>query len=216
VLACYGADVAAVLRSVASRPAVVVGNSLGGVVAWWLAQNQPDLVTAALLEDPPLFAGETPETEAGRFRDVFHAVKAVILEGRERGLSEEELARHIATIRWGPPGTPTLGELLTDDGLATMAFGYHRLDPGVIESALDGTTLAAAETRTPVTQPVLVVAADDATGAAFSTGDEERLARSQPTVEVVRVAGSGHRIHDMRAHRETFAGHLRRSLDTHA
>jgi pimeloyl-ACP methyl ester carboxylesterase len=216
VLPRYGADVAAVLRSVASRPAVVVGNSLGGVVAWWLAQNQPDLVTAALLEDPPLFAGETPETEAGRFRDVFHAVKAVILEGRERGLSEEELARHIATIRWGPPGTPTLGELLTDDGLATMAFGYHRLDPGVIESALDGTTLAAAETRTPVTQPVLVVAADDATGAAFSTGDEERLARSQPTVEVVRVAGSGHRIHDMRAHRETFAGHLRRSLDTHA
>ena len=38
----YGADVAAVLRSVASRPAVVVGNSLGGVIAWWLAQNHPE------------------------------------------------------------------------------------------------------------------------------------------------------------------------------
>ena len=54
VLPRYGADVVAVLRSVASRPAVVVGNSLGGVIAWWLAQNHPDLVTAALLEDPPL------------------------------------------------------------------------------------------------------------------------------------------------------------------
>jgi pimeloyl-ACP methyl ester carboxylesterase len=195
---------------------VVVGNSLGGVIAWWLAQNHPDLVTAALLEDPPLFAGETPEAEAGRFRDVFHAVKVVISESREQGLSEVELARHIGTIRWGPPGTPPLGELLTDDGLATLAFGYHRLDPGVIEGALDGTTLAAAETRSPVTHPVLVVAADDAAGAAFSTGDEERLARSQPTVAVVRVAGSGHRIHDMRAHRETFAGHLRRFLDAYA
>src|SRR6188472_1455827 len=65
--------------------------ALGGVIAWWLAQSHPDLVTAALLEDPPLLAGETPETEAGRFRDVFHAVRAVTLEGRERGLSEEEL-----------------------------------------------------------------------------------------------------------------------------
>src|SRR6185503_17610414 len=199
------ADVAAVLRSVASRPAVVVGNSLGGVIAWWLAQSHPDLVTAALLEDPPLLAGETPETEAGRFRDVFHAVRAVILEGRERGLSEEELAGHIATIRWGPPGTPALGELLTEDGLRTMAFGYQRLDIGVIDGAIDGSTLAAAEIRTPVTLPVA--------GVAFSTDDEERLMPIQPTVEVVRVAGSGHRIHDMRTHREAFTGHLRRFLN---
>jgi pimeloyl-ACP methyl ester carboxylesterase len=216
VLPRYGADVAAVLGSVASRQAVVVGNSLGGVIAWWLAQNHADLVTAALIEDPPLLAGETPEPEAGRFRDVFHAVKAVILEGRERGLSEEELARDIARICWGPPGTPALGELLTDDGLGTMAYGYHRLDLGVIDGAIDGSTLAAAETRTRVAPPVVVVAADDAAGAAFSTGDEERLASSQPTVEVVRVAGSGHRIHDIRAHRETFAAHLHRFLGMYA
>jgi pimeloyl-ACP methyl ester carboxylesterase len=212
----YGADVVAVLNSIVSRPAVVVGNSLGGVIAWWLAQNHPDLVTAALLEDPPLFAGDTPAAEAGRFRDVFHAVRAVILESRERGLSEEETAEHIATIRWGPAGTPPLGELLTEDGLATLAFGYHRLDIGVIDGAIDGSTLAAVETRSPVNLPVLLVAADDAAGAAFSTGDEERLAERQPTVEVVRIPGSGHRIHDMRAYRETFAGHLRRFLDTYA
>ena len=216
VLPRYGADVVAVLRSVASRPAVVVGNSLGGVVAWWVAQNHPDLVTAALLEDPPLLAGETPEPEVKRFRDVFHAVKAVIIESRERGLTEEETAQHIGTIRWGPPGAPALGKILTDDGLATMTFGYRRLDIGVIEGAIDGSTLAAAETRSPVTPPVVVVAADDTAGAAFSTGDEQRLARSQPTVEVVRVAGSGHRIHDMRDHRVAFAGHLRRFLDTYA
>ncbi len=96
----YGADVVAVLGAVTSRPVVVVGNSLGGVIGWWLAQNHPGLATAALLEDPPLFAGETPDAEAGRFRDVFHAVKAVILESRERGLSEEETAQHIGTIRW--------------------------------------------------------------------------------------------------------------------
>ena len=212
----YGADVVAVLNSVVSRPAVVVGNSLGGVIAWWLAQNHPDLVSAALLEDPPLFAGETPEAEAGRFRDVFHAVRAVIVESRERGLSEDETAEHIATIRWGPPGTLPLGQLLTDDGLPTMAFGYQRLDLGVIDSAIDGSTLAATETRSPATRPVLLVAADEAAGGAFSTRDAELLAERQPAVEVVRIEGAGHRIHDLRAHRETFAGHLRRFLDTYA
>jgi pimeloyl-ACP methyl ester carboxylesterase len=216
VLPRYGADVVSVLRSVASTPVALVGNSLGGVVAWWLAQNHPGLVSAALLEDPPLLAGETPEPDVTRFRDVFHAVKAVILESRERGLSEEETAEHIGAIRWGPPGTPPLGEVLTHDGLATMAFGYLRLDIGVIDGAIDGSTLAAAETTSPVTPHVVVVAADDAAGAAFSTGDEERLARSQPTVEVARIAGSGHRIHDMRDHRNALTGHLRRFLDTYA
>ena len=212
----YGGDVVAVLAEVVSRPAVLVGNSLGGVVAWWIAQHRPELVVAALLEDPPLFAAETPEPEVGRFRDVFHGVKAVILESRGRGLTDDETAHLIGRIRWGPPGTPTLGELLTEDGLASMAFGYARLDIGVIDGAIDGSTLAAADTRSPVAPPVVLVAADDAAGAAFSTGDEARLALSQPAVEVHRVARSGHRIHDMREHRDVFAGHLGRFLDAYA
>lgn len=215
-VARYGADVVDVLRELAASPAVLVGNSLGGVVAWWVAQHHPELVVAALLEDPPLFAGETAEAEAGRFRDVFHAVKAVIVESRQRRLTEDETAGHVGEIRWGPPGTAALGELLTDDGLATLAYGYTRLDIGVIEGAIDGSTLAAVETRTPVGVPVLIVAADDAAGAAFSVDDAERLAGSQPGVEVVRIAGSGHRIHDLRDHRGAFARHLGRFLDTYA
>jgi esterase len=214
-LARYGADVVAVLPELVSRPALLVGSSLGGVVAWWVAQNHPELVTAALLEDPPLLAGETPESEAGRFRDVFHTVKATILDSRKRGLSEEDLAKRIGGARWAP-GTPTLRELLTDDGLASQAYGYSRLDIGVIDGAIDGSTLAATDTRTPVTPPVVVVAADDAAGAAFSTADAERLAATQPDVRVVRIAGSGHRIHDMRQHRDAFLGHLRGFLDAHA
>ena len=97
-----------------------------------------------------------------------------------------------------------------------MAFGYTRLDIGVIDGAIDGSTLAMTETRSPVDRPVVIVAADDAAGAAFTTGDEGHLAVSQPGVEVLRIAGSGHRIHDMRDHRDIFAGHLRRFLDAYA
>ena len=59
----YGEDVADVLRTQVGRPALVVGHSLGGVVAWWLAQCHPELVVAAFLEHPPLYMGEPTEHE---------------------------------------------------------------------------------------------------------------------------------------------------------
>ena len=61
----YAADVVAVLREVVAGPALLVGHSLGGVVAWWVAQHHPRLVTAAFLEDPPLLAGDTPGARQG-------------------------------------------------------------------------------------------------------------------------------------------------------
>jgi esterase len=214
-LARYGADVVAVLRELVPGQAVLVGHSLGGVVAWWLAQNHPELVAAALLEDPPLLAGETSDVEAGRFRDVFHAVKATIVDHRERGGSQEDLEERIAAIRWAPR-TPPLRDVLTDDAIAALAFGYHRLDIGVIDGAIDGSTLAATNTSAPVSPPVVIVAADDAFGAAFSTQDEARLAASGQRVEVSRISGSGHRIHQSRRHRDAYVEHLRRFLDAMA
>ena len=131
--------------------------------------------------------------------------------------------RHTACVackeqgrRRGRPRGDRARRLLTEDGLGTDGLRVpttgHRGDEG----AIDGSTLAAAETRPPDTPHVVVVAADDAAGAAFSTGDEERLARRQPSVEVLRVAGSGHRIDDVRDHRDVIAGHRRRFLDPYA
>ena len=214
VLARYAADAVAVLREVAAGPALLVGHSLGGVVAWWVAQNHPELVTAVLLEDPPLLAGETPERDAGRFRDVFHTVKATILDHRERGLSEEQLEERIATIRWAP-GTPPLREVLTDDAIAALAFGYHRLDIGVIEGAIDGSTLATTDTRALVSAPVLILAADDALGAAFSSDDAVGLTSKGQHAEVIRIVGTGHRIHQSRRHRAAYVEHLLRFLAAH-
>ena len=214
VLARYGADAVAVLRELVPGPALIVGHSLGGVVAWWVAQNHPELVTAVLLEDPPLLAAETPEGDAGRFRDVFRTVRATILDHRARGGSEEELEERIATIRWAP-GTPPLREVLTDDAISALAFGYHRLEIGVMDGAIDGSTLASTDTRALVTPPVLIVAADDALGAAFSSDDAVRLASRGQRAQVVRVTGSGHRIHQSRLHRAAYVEHVRRFLGAH-
>ena len=83
VLERYGADVVAVLRELATGPAVLVGHSLGGCVAWWVAQRHPELVSAAFLEDPPLYFGEP-----GANDDNFIASLFTIVSGLSRSATK--------------------------------------------------------------------------------------------------------------------------------
>lgn len=62
--ASVGGDLARFLAGVVGRPAIVSGNSSGGVLALWLAAQSPDGVAGVVLEDAPVFSTEWP-----RFRD---------------------------------------------------------------------------------------------------------------------------------------------------
>jgi pimeloyl-ACP methyl ester carboxylesterase len=59
-----GGDLSAFLKQIVQHPAIVSGNSSGGLIALWLAANRPELVSAIILEDAPVFSAEMP-----RFRD---------------------------------------------------------------------------------------------------------------------------------------------------
>jgi pimeloyl-ACP methyl ester carboxylesterase len=55
-----GNDLVAFLENIVKHPAIISGNSSGGLIALWLAVNRPDLVTKIILEDAPLFSAEWP------------------------------------------------------------------------------------------------------------------------------------------------------------
>jgi pimeloyl-ACP methyl ester carboxylesterase len=203
----YGADVVELLRSQVGRPAVLVGHSLGGVVAWWIAQNHPDLVVAAFLEDPPLFMGETAEHERNGAIPVFATLIEAAARWHDDGLSEAEVAAQIAASPMGPDST--------DDSHRSRAHALLAMDPGVLEQACDRSTLAETDTLSPVRVPVFVLAADDAIGA-FPVRHAGRLARTHPHVEIVRLDGAPHPIHDSRAFRGAYVDHLARFLAAHA
>ena len=95
---------------------------------------------------------------------------------------------------------------------AARAEALLQMDPGVLEGAADRSTLAPTDTTSPVAVPVFVLAADDEMGSAFPTRHAERLAISHPDVEIVRVAGAGHGIHDERDHRGDYVDALARFL----
>jgi pimeloyl-ACP methyl ester carboxylesterase len=215
-LAHYGDDVVTVIKEVGAVRAVIVGHSLGGVVAWWLAQKRPELVTAALLEDPPLFPGDVRTPEGAQLGLIFETLQARARADQEAGRSEDEVAERIGSEAWGPPGGPTFRELAFDDAVDAMGFGHSRMDVGVLDGVIDGSTLSSVDLTSAVTAPITVIAADDSLGALFTSEDAERLARTHPEVEIVRIGGSGHGIHDERRFRQTFCEHLGRFLDRYA
>ena len=55
-----GKDVALFLEKVVKRPAILVGNSSGGLISLWIGVNKPELATGVVLEDAPLFSADWP------------------------------------------------------------------------------------------------------------------------------------------------------------
>ncbi|HMI71485.1 MAG TPA: alpha/beta hydrolase [Solirubrobacteraceae bacterium] len=208
----YGEDVVAVLRLL-DRPAVLVGHSLGGVTAWWVAQHEPQLVTAAFLEDPPLYMGEPAEHERNAAIAVFRANRERAAGWQANGATIDSVAAQLAPAPLGPGRT--MGDVMTEDAIAARAEALLLMDPGVLDQAIDRSTLADTDTSSPVAVPMLVLAADDAM-AAFPARHEERLARSHPDIDTMRVPGAGHGIHDEREFRAAYVRHLAAFLDRHA
>jgi pimeloyl-ACP methyl ester carboxylesterase len=208
----YGEDIVALLRLL-DRPAVLVGHSLGGVTAWWVAQHAPQLVTAAFLEDPPLYMGEPAEHERNAAIPVFRALRERAAGWQADGAAIDSVAAQLALAPFS--SGRTMGDVMAEDAIAARAEAQLLMDPGVLDQAIDRSTLADTDTSSPVAVPVLVLAADDAM-AAFPARHEERLARSHPDIDTIRVPGAGHGIHDEREFRAAYVRHLAAFLDRYA
>jgi len=212
VLEQYGPDVAEVLRTVAGRPAVLVGHSLGGSVSWWVAQQHPELVRAAFLEDPPLYMGEPGAEEENPVLPIFGMMRDRARGWQEQGIGLDDAAAQIAATPFGPD--VTMGDIMIPEAVRGMAESQLRMDPEGFTAAIDGSCLAAADVTSPVPVPVLLLAAG--VEPVFRPEDEQRLAATHPDVRVVRLPGAGHGIHDETANRAAYVEHLAAFLREHA
>ncbi|OGY21490.1 MAG: hydrolase [Candidatus Woykebacteria bacterium GWB1_45_5] len=89
-----GQDLKTFLKEVVSEPAIISGNSSGGLVAVWLAVYAPELVRAIVPEDPPLFSAEWP-----RFRDDCYAYHLFKLAAETLGTDKKRnLAQFFARL----------------------------------------------------------------------------------------------------------------------
>lgn len=196
VLPNYTADAVAVLEQVVGRPAVLIGHSLGGVTAAAVAQSRPDLVRGVILEDPPLFvASRATDDDGSPMLIMFQLMQQVIGEMQARGAAIDE---YEAMVRAAPAmgGAGTMADLLGEDGTRAQARAMAGLDPEIFTPAVDGSAIGPIDPDVPLGIPALVLRADDASGAAFSSDDATRFLAANPTAAVTLFEGSGHAVHD--------------------
>jgi pimeloyl-ACP methyl ester carboxylesterase len=160
----YAGDVVAWLRGVVGDDAVLVGHSLGAIVSIAVASEAPDLVRAAVLEDPPL----------GAFSDQRLAERAEY----PRFLVMRELAgRQLPPAAW----EAELGRLMPETNSVQRrlrAASLARLDPEVMAFVIDDQAkegYALEERLGRIAAPVLLLQGNIAHGGAL---DDIRAARA--------------------------------------
>lgn len=191
-LAHYAADVEDVVDALALAGVVLVGSSLGGMVAATV-EAPVDVIGHRILVDPPLTGG--PIRDAEMFRQIHR-------------LKHESVAALAEYLRLSNPGA---GQFY----LRVMSEMWHEAADGVIEdmlaepadyyeitSALEGNE-----------SPTLIMRADPRHGGVLSAGEAARAKDLLPHGCVLDVPGVGHAIHALAA--EYFVSTLSGFVEPH-
>ena len=197
----YVADATRLLEAI-GEPAVIVGHSLGSLVAATLAQDDHPLVTAVFLEDPPLYLVEPEVMATSPFAVGFRQLADAVTSLQGAG-APVEVFRDAYGATPHPAGG-TQADHMWPDALWARAESLAQMDPATIESILDGRTFADFRPDRPIRRPVRVLGADAACGGAFVVEHDARLRATTPHAEIVHVAGAAHNIRGDRVGRAPF------------
>jgi pimeloyl-ACP methyl ester carboxylesterase len=214
----YVSDAVAALQQAAGRPCPVIGHSLGGATAAALTQRHVNLVTAAILEDPPLGfeRGESADDnplEGNSLLDGFRMMRQSIPQLQESNIPLDAL---IGVLNSAPDttGSSTFGEKLEADGVASMARSLMHVDATVLDPVLSASIEPFLDAQAPLAVPTLIVTADPAKPDAIADPNlARRFAELSPNVEIFTVEGAGHLIHDEKASRPIFKRAVLQFLD---
>jgi pimeloyl-ACP methyl ester carboxylesterase len=210
----YMSDAVAAIEQAAGRPCAVIGHSLGGATAAALVQQRPDLVVAAVMEDPPLGLAGAPQVdgdgdgataalEGNSLLESFRLIRDSAPQLQASGITVEVLSGILAAAPTASGGT--FGQLLHPDGVASMAGGLLAVDASVLDPVLSGTIRSFLDPEVPFGAPSLIVCADPAKpDAVAAPAMAEHFASISSSTEFVVLDGAGHLVHDELASRDRF------------
>jgi pimeloyl-ACP methyl ester carboxylesterase len=196
----YVMDVVNFVQTSVSEPAIIVGHSLGGMVAAGAAELVPDLVRAVVLEDPPF---DTMGTwiEQTVYPALFSAYRAMGLAGSTR--STDEVAAELAEIPIQPPGYSQpvrLGDTRDSTAVRFQASCLRRLDPAVLDPIIEGSWLfgfKVSDILAGIRCPALLLQGEVALGGLLADDYAKLVADAIPRCTHIRMPGVGHQIHWM-------------------
>jgi pimeloyl-ACP methyl ester carboxylesterase len=211
VIEHYARDVIALLETMA-EPVVVVGHSLGGAVAVYLAGARADLVSGVFAEDPPLYHGQPSVFAATPFANVFRYLRSEMQRLQGTGPSPAAVRSYLSEQRgagggrWSDEVSPATIDAKVESFLAC--------DPGVWDTAIDGTALAGWIPARPIGVPVTILRADPAMGPALTPDEAARFHEGVPHARIIEVAGAPHGIREYLPTSASYRDELTRFLES--
>jgi pimeloyl-ACP methyl ester carboxylesterase len=191
----YVADLVALLRR-GTEPAVLVGHSLGALVALGAAAATPLAVRAVALLDPPSssFLARAGETI---YRDLWAGMRRLAGGGRPLSTTARELA-DLSLPGATPYETVRLGDIRDAAAIRFLARCLQDLDPDVLGPPLDRSWLTGFDPlalAAGIRCPALLVSADADRGGMLPPRDADALAAALPDGYRVSLPGVGHLVH---------------------
>ncbi len=192
----YAADVRHFIDEVLGEPALVLGHSLGGVVAVQVGRTAPALVRGLLLEDPPLYFVNDLNPI---YRGLFEAMVMMSTTLQDGSRSREEWFDVMAKAPdpySGRPGIETMGAEKINLRLDSVGMMKPKaLADGLAGSLKWDTDAALAGLDCPVT----LITGDPALGAVMTAEEVSRVTNIVRGSKAVAVGGVGHLIHDQQS-----------------
>ena len=172
-----GADLARVIRGLHLDRPVIMGHSMGAATVAQAAADYPDLMRAAIMEDPPWFAAAPTGEARATLQDRMAAMQAMKEKGRD-GL--------IAQCRVDSPTWPEAELVPWADAKLQFQVDTLALYTGSFENWQD--------IAKRIVCPALMVIADADKGALVTLDVAAQALRVVPQLQVVQVQGAGHNI----------------------
>jgi esterase len=188
----YSADVIAFIESAITRPVVLLGHSLGGVITHHIAATRPDLVLGALTEDPPLYFCDQTLFENSMFAMVFPILESQMRDLQASGATFDEVRAAVANAPtpWGTAATDTFSQ-----GIDSRANQMMWADPDVWVPAIKGGALSGYNPDAPIACPLTILQADPAMGPAFWSDHVALQQAANPHADIRLIDGAPHGIH---------------------
>lgn len=186
-VADYGHDVVEFLQDVVGETAVLLGHSLGGLVAAWVAAHRPELVQGLLLEDPPLYIDR--HMSSSWIYPYFVSLRDYLAQHHARGGT---LAQMVAYVGQVPVDTAV------SKAVHQRAVQLQQVDPATLAPIFGPGLLGSLDPDALLAQiscPVHLIAAEQAGGGVMTLQDVQRVVALVPHAAHTMVKESGHDIH---------------------
>lgn len=195
-VADYVDDAVTVLRQVTAEPAVVMGHSLGAMVALHAAAEAPDLVRAVVAEDPPF---HTMGSRIASTPLLAYFCELQRLHRLDCPLAEFALRLAEVSVGANDDGdAKRLGDVRDMASLRMAAAFLKQVDPEVFEPIVAGRWLDGYDVEGVLARvrcPTLLLQADPKAGGMLTDADLAFAERTVKECYSVRFPGVGHLIH---------------------